>query len=125
MARNNMTWIKGDITGDNYFDIFRLDAKDIQYLRLYQIIKGVFGSAGVKGLRVCVYGPMAELVYGHVRKGSRLLGETGLARRPLIELQATERLDIRKVGGSVRALFNRLEALRLIVIFRPWDTGKS
>jgi len=53
----------------------------------------------------------------------RLLGETGLARRPLIELQAAERLGIRKAGGSVQALFNRLEALRLIEIFRPWDTG--
>jgi hypothetical protein len=72
MARNNMTWIKGDITGDIYFDILRLNAKDVQFLRLYLMVKGVFGSAGVKGLRVCVYGPLAELVYGHVRKGSRL-----------------------------------------------------
>ena len=40
------------------------------------MIKGVVGSAVVKGLRVCVYGPLAELVYGHVRKGS-LLGVIG------------------------------------------------
>ena len=33
---------------------------------------GVKGANGVKGLRTCVYGPLAELVYGHVRKGSRL-----------------------------------------------------
>ena len=72
MARNNLTWIKGDITSDIYFDIFQLDSKDIQYLRLYLMIKGVYGAAAVKGLRVCVYGPLAELVYGHVRKGSRL-----------------------------------------------------
>jgi len=119
-----MTWIKGDIKGDSYFDVFRLDAKDVQYLRLCLMIKGVFGSAGVKGLRVSVYGPMAELVYGHVRKGGRL-GVTGLARRPLIELQDAERLGIRKAGGSVQALFNRLEVLHLIEIFRPWDAGKS
>ena len=72
MARNNLTWIKGDITGDIYFDNFHLDSKDVQYLRLYLMIKGVVGAAAVKGLRVCVYGPLAELVYGHVRKGSRL-----------------------------------------------------
>jgi single-stranded DNA-binding protein len=35
------------------------------------MVKGVKGAAGVKGLRTCVYGPLAELVYGHVRKGSR------------------------------------------------------
>jgi pimeloyl-ACP methyl ester carboxylesterase len=72
MARNNLTWVKGDITGDIYYDLFKLDNKDIQYLRLYLMVKGVFGAAGVNGLRVCVYGPLAELVYGHVRKGSRL-----------------------------------------------------
>ena len=31
MARNNLTWIKGDITGDIYYDTFHLDSKDIQY----------------------------------------------------------------------------------------------
>lgn len=72
MARNNLTWIKGDITGDIYYDNFHLDSKDVQYLRLYLMIKGVVGAAAVKGVRVCVYGPLAELVYGHVRKGSRL-----------------------------------------------------
>ncbi len=53
----------------------------------------------------------------------RLLGETGLARRPLIELQAAERLGIRKAGGSLQALFNRLEGLHLIELFRPWDNS--
>ena len=72
MARNNPAWIKGDITGDIYYDIFHLDSKDVQYLRLYLMIKGVFGAAAVKGLRVCINGPLADLVYGHVRKGSRL-----------------------------------------------------
>jgi hypothetical protein len=72
VARNNLTWIKGDITGDIYYDNFHLDSKDVQYLRLYLMIKGVVGAAAVKGLRVGVYGPLAELVYGHVRKVSRL-----------------------------------------------------
>ena len=34
--------------------------------------KGVVGAAQVRGLRVVVYGPLAELVFGHVHKGSRL-----------------------------------------------------
>lgn len=72
MARNNHVWVKGDITGDIYYDVFRLDGKEVQYLRLYLMVKGVMGAAGVKGLRTCVYGPLAELVYGHVRKGSRI-----------------------------------------------------
>ena len=72
MARNNHVWVKGDITGDIYFDIFKLDNKDVQFLRLYLMVKGVKGANGVRGLRTCVYGPLAELVYGHVRKGSRL-----------------------------------------------------
>jgi len=72
MARNNHVWVKGDITGDIYYDIFNLDGKEVQYLRLYLMLKGVKGSAGVRGLRTCVYGPLAELVYGHVRKGSRI-----------------------------------------------------
>ena len=72
MARNNLAWIKGDITGDIYYDILHLDSKDVQYLRLYLMIKGVSGAKPVKGLRICLYGPLAELVYGHVRKGSRL-----------------------------------------------------
>lgn len=72
MARNNHVWVKGDITGDIYYDVFKLDGKEVQYLRLYTMIKGVIGAAGVKGLRTCVYGPLAELVYGHVRKGSRI-----------------------------------------------------
>jgi len=72
VARNNLAWFKGDITGDIYYDNFHLDSKDVQYLRLYLMIKGGVGAAAVKGVRVCVYCPLAELVYGHVRKGSRL-----------------------------------------------------
>jgi len=53
----------------------------------------------------------------------RLLGETGLARRPVIELHAAERLGIRKAGGSLQAMFQRLEGLQLIELFRPWDNS--
>ncbi len=51
----------------------------------------------------------------------RLLGETGLSRRPLIIQQAAERLGIHQPGGSLRLLFKRLETLDLIEVFRPWD----
>jgi hypothetical protein len=44
----------------------------------------------------------------------RLLGETGLARRPLIEL---------RLGGSVQDSFNRLEEMGLIESFHPSDPG--
>jgi hypothetical protein len=61
VARNNLAWIKGDITSDIYYDIFHLDSKDGQHIRLYRMIKGLVGAAAVKGVRVCAYGPLAEL----------------------------------------------------------------
>jgi single-stranded DNA-binding protein len=109
MARNNHVWVKGDITGDIYYDIFRLDGKEVQYLRLYMMIKGVKGAAGVKGLRACVYGPLAELVYGHVRKGSRL-GVIGH-----IQQRRT-----RKGKMVFEIVASEVEFLRNI----DWDTGE-
>ena len=53
----------------------------------------------------------------------RLLGESGLSRRPLVEQQAAERLGIRKAGGSLRALISRLENLGLVEVFHPWDAS--
>ena len=55
----------------------------------------------------------------------RLLGETGLARRPEVRQQAAERLGIRKPGGSIQSLFKRLERLGLIEIFYPWHSSGS
>ena len=49
------------------------------------------------------------------------IGETGLARRPLIEAQAAEMLGIKKAGGSIQALLSRLVELKLIETFRPWN----
>ena len=112
MARNNHVWVKGDITGDIYYDIFKLDGKEVQYLRLYLMVKGVKGAAGVKGLRTCVYGPLAELVYGHVHKGSRLgvLGHiqqrTTREGKMVFEVVASEIEFLRNIdwetGGRVR-----------------------
>ena len=51
----------------------------------------------------------------------KMIGETGLARRPLIDAQAAEILGIKKAGGSIQALMSRLAGLNLVVIFRPWE----
>lgn len=50
----------------------------------------------------------------------KMIAETGLARRPVIEAQAAELLGIKKAGGSIQALMTRLEDLHLIERFRPW-----
>ena len=69
MAQGNLTWRRGDITGDIYFDYLRPQNQDpIPYVRLYLMIDGSPESKPVKGLRVLIYGTLAELVYGHVQK---------------------------------------------------------
>ena len=47
MTHNKQTRIKGDITGDIYFDHDHLEGKGVQFLRLILMIKGVIGAAGV------------------------------------------------------------------------------
>ena len=69
MAQGNFTWQRGDITGDIYFDYLRPENQDpVPYLRLYLMIDGSPEAKPVKGLRVLVYGTLAELVYGHVQR---------------------------------------------------------
>jgi hypothetical protein len=87
MAQGNFTWQRGDITGDIYFDYLRPQNQDpIPYVRLYLMIDGSPESKPVKGLRVLIYGNLAELVYGHVQKGSRIgvEGHIQLRYRPNI-----------------------------------------
>ncbi len=50
-----------------------------------------------------------------------MIGETGLARRPQIDLQAAESLGIKNAAGSIQALLTRLLDLQLIETFRPWS----
>jgi len=50
----------------------------------------------------------------------RMIAETGLARRPVIEAQAAEMFGIKKAGGSIQALMTRLVDLNLIETYRPW-----
>ncbi len=73
MAQGNMTWQRGDITGDIYFDYLRPENMDpVPYLRLHLMIDGSPEAKPVKCLRILVYGTLAELVFGHVQKGSRI-----------------------------------------------------
>lgn len=55
----------------------------------------------------------------------KIIGETGLARRPQIDAQSAELLGIKKAGGSIQALMLRLVGLKLVEIFRPWDADGS
>jgi hypothetical protein len=52
----------------------------------------------------------------------KMIGETGLARRPLIDARSAELLGIKKAGGSIQALMSRLADLNLVEIFRPWSS---
>ena len=73
MAQGNFVWQRGDITGDIYFDHIRpREGEPIPFVRLYLMVDGTREARPVKGLRVMVYGGLAELVYGHVQKGSRI-----------------------------------------------------
>ncbi len=50
MAQGNLTWQRGDITGDIYFDYLRPQNQDpIPYVRLYLMIDGSPESKPVKG----------------------------------------------------------------------------
>jgi len=51
----------------------------------------------------------------------KMIGETGLARRPLIEAQAAQLLGIKKAGGSIQALLARLVDREMLEIFKPWS----
>jgi len=75
MAQSNHVSVKGDITGDIYYDILDIGDKQTSYLRLYMMINGSREAQPVKGLRICMYGLLAELTYAHVHKGSRIFVE--------------------------------------------------
>ncbi len=127
MAHNNLVCVKGDITADIYYDVILLRGKPIQYLRLYMMIDGVPGVRPVKGLRISAYGPLAELVYGHIRKGSRLYVAGHIQQRMahdehVFEIVAEDVEFIRNIdwinGERVR------EDLTLRGLLRPSTRGK-
>ncbi len=93
MAQGNFIWVRGDITGDIYFDYLRPQKEEpIPYIRLYLMIDGTPEAKPVRGLRILVYGALAELVFGHVQKGSRIgvEGHIQLRQRPNIHTPVFE-----------------------------------
>jgi single-stranded DNA-binding protein len=81
MAQSNHVSVKGDITGDIYYDILDVGDKQTSYLRLYMMINGNREALPVKGLRICMYGLLAEMTYAHVHKGSRIFVEGHIQTR--------------------------------------------
>jgi single-stranded DNA-binding protein len=85
MAQGNYVFVLGDITGDIYFDFLRpKNQAPIPFLRLYLMINGSRDSKQVRGLRILVYGSDAEIIFGHVQKGSRIgvQGHIQMRNRP-------------------------------------------
>ena len=72
MTRNNSCQHMIDISEDIHFNVITLNGKKVAFLRMYGFVKAVAGASEVKGLRFLAYGPLAELIYAHVQKGSRL-----------------------------------------------------
>jgi single-stranded DNA-binding protein len=66
MPRNNHVFVVGNITSDMYYDTFQLDGKNVPFLRMHLMVDGTDGASAVSGLRVVVYGTLAELTYGYV-----------------------------------------------------------
>jgi hypothetical protein len=72
MTRNNSCQHVIDITGDILFNVITLNGKQVAFLRMFGFVKAVPGASQVNGMRFLTYGPLAELVYAHIQKGSRL-----------------------------------------------------
>ncbi len=72
MTRNNSCNHVIDITEDILFNIITLNGKKVAFLRMFGFVKAVPGASQVNGLRFIAYGPLAELIYAHIQKGSRL-----------------------------------------------------
>ena len=103
MARSNHVVVKGDITGDIYYDVFSQNGKSTPFLRVYLMIDGNQIAKEVKGLRVVFYGPLAEPTEGYPQKGSRILVEGHIQMRrapngsPTFEIVAEDVEFIRNV----------------------------
>jgi hypothetical protein len=72
MTRNNSCQHMIDISEDILFNVITSNGKKVAFLRMKGFVKAVAGSAQVDGMRFLAYGPLAELIYAHVQKGSRL-----------------------------------------------------
>lgn len=109
MAHNNHVFVVGDITGDIHFDVFEQEGRTLQFLRLYMFVKPTGMSRQLEGIRIVAYGPLAEMIYSHVQKGSRLC--------------VTGHLQSREVRGQrvVEIIAEDVQYLRNI----DWERGKE
>jgi len=72
MTLTNRVVIKGDITGDIYYDVFTINGKPMPFLRVYIMINETPETKEVKGLRVVFYGNKAEEAEAFVQTGTRI-----------------------------------------------------
>lgn len=79
-----------DISEDILFDVVTISGKQVAFLRMYGFVKGTAGAGLVRRLRFLAYGPLAELIYAHVRKGSRLMIISHVQQRETNERTFTE-----------------------------------
>ncbi len=90
MTRNNSCQHVIDLTGDILFNMIRLNGKPVAFLRLFGLVKATHGASRVDGLRFVAYGPLAELIYAHVQKGSRLFVISHVQQRQVEDKLFTE-----------------------------------
>ncbi len=81
MTRNNHCNHMIDISDDILFNTVIINDKPTAFLRIFGFVKATAGAAPVRGMRFIAYGPWAELIYAHVRKGSRLMVITHVQQR--------------------------------------------
>ena len=84
MARNNQVKVKGNLTGDIYYDVLRNKAgQSTPFLRFYLMINAAAGTSEVRGLRVLCYGKLAEYAEAHLEKGSKVNVEGHIQMRTI------------------------------------------
>jgi len=71
MTRNNSCQHVVDV-GDKSFERISLKGEETAYLRFYGFVNGTQGANKVNGMRFIAYGPEAELIFAHIKCGSRV-----------------------------------------------------
>lgn len=71
MTRTNNFNALVDFTGNKYFQELERNSNKIAFCRIIGFVRGSPGSRAADGVRFLCYGPLAELVYASVQKGTR------------------------------------------------------
>ena len=84
MARNNQVKVKGNLTGDIYYDVLQNKAgQSTPFMRFYLMINAERGVNEVRGLRVLCYGKLAEYAEAHLQKGSKVIVDGHIQMRTI------------------------------------------